>query len=66
MRFIVDRITDGIASLEAEDRSIVEVPAKLLPKGIKEGEVISITINKEETKAREERIKALMEDVWAD
>lgn len=66
MKFIIDRIIDGVASLEAEDRSIVEITAKVLPKAIKEGDVISITIDEEETKAREDRIKALMEDVWAD
>lgn len=37
MKFTVDRIEDGIAVLEKEDFTHVEIPADVLPEGAKEG-----------------------------
>lgn len=41
MKLTVDRITEGIAVLEKEDMSHIEVPVNLLPCGVKEGVVLS-------------------------
>ncbi|MBQ8502806.1 MAG: DUF3006 domain-containing protein [Clostridia bacterium] len=40
MKYTVDRITDGVAVLEKEDMSHVEVSVKLLPYNIKEGSIL--------------------------
>lgn len=66
MKFIVDKITNNIVRLEAENNKMIEVTHELFPRSVKEGDVISIIIDKEESLARENRIQALMEDVWED
>ena len=40
------------------------MPIELLPSGAKEGDVLSITIDKKETEARRGRIEKLMDDLW--
>lgn len=40
MKLTVDRITQGIAVLEKEDMSHIEVSLNLLPGGVKEGSVL--------------------------
>ena len=40
MKLTVDRITEGIAVLEKEDMSHIEVSLNLLPGGVKEGSVL--------------------------
>ena len=63
MRLIIDRITDGIAVLEKEDMTHIEIEASLLPDGVKEGTVldfdgINYVVNSEaEAEIRERIIK---------
>lgn len=40
MKYTVDRIVSGIAVLEKEDLSHIEVPVSSLPEGTKEGSVL--------------------------
>lgn len=40
MKFTVDRIVEGIAVLEREDMSHIEVAVEKLPTGVKEGNVL--------------------------
>ena len=40
MRLTVDRITEGIAVLEKEDMTHIEVCLEILPQGLKEGNVL--------------------------
>lgn len=40
MKLTVDRITEGIAVLEKEDMSHIEVPVADLPQNVKEGNVL--------------------------
>ena len=63
MRGVIDRIEEGIAVIEIEDRSQVLFPAKRLPKGAGEGSVlrIDITYDREATKRQREKIKRLQE-----
>ena len=64
-KFIVDRIEGDKAVLECENGDMVNLELKALPKSIKEGDVInfhenSYFLNSDETKARKEKIKNLM------
>ena len=64
-KFIVDRIEGDKAVLECENGDMVNLELKALPKNIKEGDVInfqenSYFLNSDETKARKEKIKNLM------
>ena len=63
MRGVIDRIEEGIAVIELEDRSQVLFPAKRLPKGAGEGSVlrIDITYDAQATKRQREKIKRLQE-----
>ena len=63
MRGVIDRIEEGIAVIELEDRSQVLFPAKRLPKGAREGSVlrIDITYDAQATKRQREKIKRLQE-----
>lgn len=49
MKVVIDRIEDGIASVELANGKILCVPAELF-EGCKEGDIVYITPNKEETK----------------
>ncbi|MBU4561739.1 DUF3006 domain-containing protein [bacterium] len=63
MRGVIDRIEEGIAVIELEDRSQIFFPAKNLPKGAGEGSVlmIDITYDAQATRRQREKIKRLQE-----
>lgn len=70
-KFIVDRIEGYKAVLECENGDMVNLELKALPKNIKEGDVInfqenSYFLNSDETKARKEKIKNLMNSLFED
>ena len=48
MRVVIDRIEDGIASVELANGKILCIHAELF-EGCKEGDIVYITPNKEET-----------------
>lgn len=61
MKLTVDRIVEGIAVLEKEDLSHIEVPLISLPKGTKEGSVLNFdgttyTADEDEEAERKRRI----------
>jgi hypothetical protein len=70
MQWVIDRIEDGVAVLEnTETGEESERPKKELPKGVKEGQVLtddgvaggSLRIDKEETAARAARMRERFE-----
>ncbi len=65
MKVIIDRFEGDFAIVELEDKSTIGMPLKLVPEGGKEGDVLKITIDVEETKARRDRIEKLMDDLWS-
>lgn len=64
MRLIIDRFEGDFAIVELENKDIVDMPKVLIPEEAKEGDVIDITVNKEETKDKKENIEKLCEDLW--
>lgn len=66
MKYIIDRIEDSIAVAELEDLSTVDIPLSALPKGVKEGDVINVSIDENETQSRKESISRLMDDLFVD
>lgn len=61
MKFIVDRITEGFAVLEAADLSHIEIEINKLPDGTKEGTVLlfdgeNYTVDADEEALRRQRI----------
>ena len=55
MRVVIDRIEDGIASVELPDSKIICVPAELFA-DCKEGDIVYISPNKEETEKRKQEL----------
>lgn len=66
MRVIIDRFEGDFAVVELENKQFINMPKKLLPIGAKEGSVISIELDQEETEKRSKRISGLMNDLWKD
>lgn len=64
MKVTVDRFEGEFAVVEMPNKQMVNMPKVLLPKLTKEGDVIDISIDDEETERRNERIKKLADDVW--
>lgn len=65
MQCIIDRFEGDIAVLELPDATFVNMPRVLLPDA-KEGDVVRIEIDRQETEARAKRIKGLMDSLWED
>ncbi len=59
MKVVIDRIEDTVATVELENGKMVNVPAELFD-GCKEGDVVYITPNKEET---EKKTKEVLIDI---
>lgn len=56
MKFILDRIEGEIAVVELDTEEMLDIPLQLLPKEVKEGDVLEIKILIEETEERKKRI----------
>jgi hypothetical protein len=64
MKVIIDRFEDNFAIVELEDKNIIDIPIALIPEGAKEGDVLEIRIDTEETKLRKEKIEKLLNNLW--
>ncbi len=49
--WIVDVIEDGSASIEVDGRTVTPIPEWMLPEGVKEGDVLSVTHDRMEGKS---------------
>lgn len=49
--WIVDVVEDGSASIEVDGRSVTPIPVWMLPEGVKEGDVLSVTHDRGEGKS---------------
>jgi hypothetical protein len=49
--WVVDVIEEGSASIEVDGRSVTPIPAWLLPEGVREGDVLSVTHDRGEGKS---------------
>ena len=49
--WIVDVIEDGSASIEVDGRTVTPIPEWMLPEGVKEGDVLSVTHNRKPGKS---------------
>lgn len=66
MKWIIDRIENDIAVCELENGEMLDVKISALPKGIKEGDVIKLSVDETETNERKERIDKLMNSLFKD
>jgi len=64
MQITIDRFEENYAVVELENKKMVEIPLEIVPSGAKEGSVLEIIINHEETKKRKEEAEDLMDELW--
>jgi hypothetical protein len=69
MRVVIDRFEGEYAVCEREDRTMINIVRKNLPKGVKEGDVLivdgdTIRIDGREGRQKKEEIKKLMDELW--
>lgn len=63
MEVIVDRIEGDYAIVEIEKGNMSNLPLDLVP-NVKEGDIVTITINKDKTEDRKNTIEELMNSVF--
>lgn len=63
VRIIIDRFEGKFAVVELKNKSRINMPKELVPKGAKEGDILEIRIDKEETQRRRKRIENLLKDL---
>ena len=63
MDVIVDRIEGDYALVEIEKGKMCNLPIELVP-NVKEGDVVTIAINKDKTKDRKKTVEELMNSVF--
>lgn len=63
MEVIVDRIEGDYAIVEIEKGNMSNLPLDLVP-NVKEGDIVTITINKDKTEDRKKTIEELMNSVF--
>jgi hypothetical protein len=66
MKLTIDRFEAEYAVLELPDGSMVNLPRKVLPADAGEGDIINITVDRDETQMRKKEIQKLAEDLWTD
>lgn len=59
MRVIIDRFEGDFAVVELENKHFANMPKSLVPQGAKEGCVLSIGLDEEETEKRKQNISEL-------
>jgi hypothetical protein len=64
IKVIIDRFEGDYAIVELPEKTMVNMPKKLIPQGAREGNVISIQIDTDETTARKKNIDKLIDEVW--
>lgn len=65
-KLIIDRFEGDFAVCETEDLEFINIPNAALPEGAKEGDVLTISLDKEETESRKEKIEGLMNSLFKD
>lgn len=64
MKVIIDRFEGEFAIVELENKEVIDMPIDLVPKDAKEGDILEVRIDKEETEKRKKAISSLTEGLW--
>ena len=67
MKVIIDRFEEEEVVVELEHGGFIQVSKRIFPSEVKEGDIVSINIEKEETKERAKyMMQEIMKDMWED
>lgn len=64
MKIIIDRFEGDYAVVELESKDLADLPRILVPLEAKEGDILEIIVDKDETMRRKKRIEKLTEGLW--
>lgn len=64
MKVTIDRFEGDYAVVELKSRKMVDLPKLLVPKEAVEGDIIEITVNKNDTEKRRKKIEKLTKNLW--
>lgn len=64
MKYIIDRFEGEFAAVELSDKKMINIPKIALPQDAKEGSVIDVTVDFDETAARLNRVNNMMNDLF--
>ena len=65
MKWVIDRIESDIAVIEVGNECI-DIPTKCLPIGVKDGDVLSLNIDKDATSEQLKRARTMMNNLFSD
>jgi len=63
---IIDRFEGECAVVELNKDNFVNIPRVILPKAAKEGDVITVEIDRERTAERRKHLESLAQDLWTE
>ena len=66
MKIIIDRFEEEIVVAELENKQMINIPKAIMPTDAKEGDVISIQVDVDESTERKKKIYDLMNELWED
>lgn len=64
LKVVIDRFEGEYALVEDENKNIINMPKCLVPVNAKEGSVIKIELDEDETKRRNEDAKSLFDSIF--
>ena len=65
MKWVIDRIESDIAVIEVGDECI-DIPTRCLPIEVKEGDVLSLNIDKDATSEQLKKARDMMNNLFSD
>ena len=66
MKYIIDRFENGFAVVELESGKFADVPRETIPQNAKEGDTISVTVDKGATAKLKKKVEDMTKDMWID
>ncbi|OLS03119.1 DUF3006 domain-containing protein [Tissierella creatinophila] len=66
MKFIIDRFEGEFVVVELENRDMMNIPIDIIPKFAKEGDVLKIIVDEDETFSRKKRIEEKFKRLFKD
>lgn len=66
MKIIIDRYEEEFVVVELENKQMINIPKAIIPTNAREGDVISIEVDIDESTERKKKISNLMDELWED
>lgn len=64
MKYTIDRFEGDFAVVELESKKYINIPREGIPKDAKEGDIITVTVDKQATAKKQKEIDDAVKDMW--